>query len=276
MTHSPSTSAPTNYMPTPTLAMPLAVLHALVVTLSLRVQHPTSLSAVPPTILLLILEHLGPRLPFPPALRCPSDWGAEIGLTKILLGSRAPEVGVDLGAIDPARALDGSEPDIAALVLALALLARRRGVFGTRVDGRGVVRRGAHAALLRDGSDVDEWDVDKWDEWDVSWESLADVEAREAQKVAHEAGEEQAGAPGEATPGGGDAYATPPRRERDIPPRVGGYAGDTPPLGQGGEGRDGRDSSVSRPVLAPGAASTRTRARTVLEDKVDGFGLAPI
>ncbi|GMK59782.1 hypothetical protein CspeluHIS016_0803880 [Cutaneotrichosporon spelunceum] len=241
--------------------MPLAVLHALLDTLSLRVQHPTSLFAVPPTLLLLILEHLGPRLPLPSALRCPSDRGAEIELTKILLGSLAPEVGLDLGAIDPARAVDGSEPDIAALVLALALLAHRRGVLGP-------VRRGAHTAPLRD-----EWDVD---EWDVSWESLADVEALEAaREAAHEAGEVQAGPQTELMPVGGAGYATPPPRERGIPPRGAGDAGDTPPLGQERERRDGRDVSAASPVLAPGVVSVRAQARTVLQDIVDELGLAP-
>ncbi|BEJ10633.1 hypothetical protein CspHIS471_0100550 [Cutaneotrichosporon sp. HIS471] len=131
-------------MPTP----PLPVLHALLSSLSLPVRYPSTLAAVPPTLLLLILEHLTPRLSLPPSLRSPRDRNAEIELTKILLGSLAVEVGIDLGAVDPARFVDGSEPDVAALIMALAVVARRQGI------------------QIRLPSEVGE------DECDISWESL--------------------------------------------------------------------------------------------------------
>ncbi len=133
-------------MPTP----PIPVLHALLTSLSLPVRYPSTLAAVPPTLLLLILERQTSRLSLPPELRSPRTRAAEVELTKILVGSLAVEVGMDLGAVDPARLVGGSEPDLAALIMALAVVARRGGV------------------QIRLPSEVEEHDCD------ISWESLDD------------------------------------------------------------------------------------------------------
>lgn len=134
-------------MPTP----PLPVLHALLTALSLpRVLYPSSLGSVPPALLLLVFECLlARRLPLPSSLRSPRTRGAEIELTKIVLGSLADDIlALDLAVVDPARLVDGSEPDIAVVIMALAVAARRRGI------------------AMRLPSEVGE------DECDISWESL--------------------------------------------------------------------------------------------------------
>lgn len=113
-------------MPTP----PLTVLHALLTAIELPSLTPPSLQATPPTLLLLLLDHLHPtgRVPLSPRLRRPSTPHAEIALTKCILGVLSSLLAMDLSAVDPQRAVEGSEADLAVVVMALAVAARRRGV----------------------------------------------------------------------------------------------------------------------------------------------------
>ncbi|RSH81994.1 uncharacterized protein EHS24_008196 [Apiotrichum porosum] len=112
-------------MPTP----PLPVLHALLTALGIPVLPP-ALNCIPPTLLLLILETLlGHRLALSPHLRNPATHDDELELTKCVLGVLADDVlALDLAVVDPGRVCDGSEVDIAVVVMALAVVARRRGV----------------------------------------------------------------------------------------------------------------------------------------------------
>jgi len=110
-------------MPTP----PLKVLHALLTTLSLPITPPT-LSSTTPSLLLLVLESLlGRRLPLSPLQRHPRPDG-EVELAKLVLGVLATELSMDLSVVEPAHVVAGYEGEVGVVVMALAVLARRRGV----------------------------------------------------------------------------------------------------------------------------------------------------
>lgn len=116
-------------MPTP----PLPVLHALLAPLSLpRDSLPQSLKAVSPRLLLALLEALtGTRLSLPPSLRHPRSFDESTGLAKCILGTLADDIlggSIDLSPVDPERVAAGDEVHIAVVVMALAVVARRRGM----------------------------------------------------------------------------------------------------------------------------------------------------
>lgn len=111
-------------MPTP----PLKILHALLSALSLDLPVP-SLSSIPPSLFLLLLETLlERRLDLSPNLRAPISPDDDVELAKCILGVLTPELGMDLSLVDPARVAAGSAVEIGVVVMALAVLARRRGV----------------------------------------------------------------------------------------------------------------------------------------------------
>ncbi|KAK8846817.1 hypothetical protein IAR55_005905 [Kwoniella newhampshirensis] len=112
-------------MPTP----PLPLLHQLLSALRIPVLPP-SLSATPPSLLLIILEAiLGARLPLPHPIRLCQTRQDELAVTKCILGVLADDIlGMDLSIIDPARVVKGKEQEMAVIVMALVVVAKRKGI----------------------------------------------------------------------------------------------------------------------------------------------------
>ncbi len=112
-------------MPTP----PLPLLHQLLDGVHIPI-HPASLSATPPSLLLLILEALlDTRLPLPlPVRRCTTQ-SDELAVVKCILGVLADDVlGLDLSAVDPRRVVNGEEAEMAVIIMALVVMAKRNGL----------------------------------------------------------------------------------------------------------------------------------------------------
>ncbi|ORY27785.1 hypothetical protein BCR39DRAFT_220216 [Naematelia encephala] len=111
-------------MPTP----PLPLLHALLDALNIPVLPPT-LSATSPSLLLLIFETLlEEHLPLSPKVRSCRTLADELSLLKCLLGVLGSDVlGMDLTLVDPSKVVDGCEEEMAVVVMALAVVAKRRG-----------------------------------------------------------------------------------------------------------------------------------------------------
>ncbi|RSH83883.1 hypothetical protein EHS25_005498 [Saitozyma podzolica] len=112
-------------MPTPSLPL----LHQLLHHLGIPVLPP-SLSSTSPSLLLVILEALvDTKLPLPPSTRlCPTQ-DDEVSVVKCILGVLADDIlAMDLTLVDPVRVVQGSELEIAVLVMALAVLAKRQGI----------------------------------------------------------------------------------------------------------------------------------------------------
>jgi hypothetical protein len=112
-------------MPTPSLPL----LHQLLNHLGIPVLPP-SLSSTSPSLLLVILEALvDNKLPLPPSTRLCSTQDDEVSVIKCILGVLADDIlAMDLTIVDPARVVQGSELEIAVLVMALAVLAKRQGI----------------------------------------------------------------------------------------------------------------------------------------------------
>lgn len=106
---------------------PLSVLQALLEALGLPI-NPSTLSSTSPTLLLLLLEKITHRQQIPLSLRRPSTLDDEISLVKCVVGVLATSLSMDLSAVDPSRIVAGSEADIAVVVMALAVAARRRDI----------------------------------------------------------------------------------------------------------------------------------------------------
>lgn len=272
-------------MPTP----PLPVLHALLTALSLPpTVHPSTLASVPPTLLLLVLELLlSHRLPLPSSLRSPRTRNAEIELTKIILGSLADDVlALDLTVVDPVRVIDGSEPDIAVVIMALAVAARRRGV------------------AMRLPSEVGE------DECDISWDSMEGrslLDAQDEAPLKDVEPLEPLRSPVSTAPSSRSPFQTPPRApartasqtngEQDAPTEAIGavdeprdYAPSTSTVPISDEWTTGFDPLARTPsprrTPSPTTSSTwssSSRARswrsagrkTVLQSMIEEFGLSP-
>jgi hypothetical protein len=112
-------------MPTPSLPL----LHQLLHHLGIPVLPP-SLSSTPPSLLLVILEALvDTKLPLPPSTRLCSTQDDEVSAVKCILGVLADDIlAMDLTLVDPIRVVQGSELEIAVIVMALAVLAKRQGI----------------------------------------------------------------------------------------------------------------------------------------------------
>lgn len=112
-------------MPTPSLPL----LHQLLHHLGIPVLPP-SLSSTSPSLLLVILEALvDTKLPLPPSTRLSSTQDDEVSVVKCILGVLAHDIlAMDLTLVDPVRVVQGSDLEIAVLVMALAVLAKRQGI----------------------------------------------------------------------------------------------------------------------------------------------------
>ena len=112
-------------MPTAPLPLFQALLAALNIPLT-----PPSIPAIPPSLLLLTLERiLGTRVPLPAHLRTCASQEDELELVKCLMGVMADdELGMDLTAVDPARVVRGYTDEMCVMIMALVVIAKRRGV----------------------------------------------------------------------------------------------------------------------------------------------------
>jgi hypothetical protein len=112
-------------MPTPSLPL----LHQLLHNLGIPVLPP-SLSSTSPSLLLVILEALvDTKLPLSRSTRLCCTQDDEVSVVKCILGVLADDIlAMDLTLVDPVRVVQGSELEIAVLVMALAVLAKRQGI----------------------------------------------------------------------------------------------------------------------------------------------------
>ena len=110
-------------MPTPILPL----LHALLNSLDISIV-PSSLASTSPSLLLLVLEKiLGSRLPLPTRLRiCTPEH--EVDVVKCILGVLDEELGKDLTIVDPRQVVLGGQEDLGVVIMALTVLARRKGI----------------------------------------------------------------------------------------------------------------------------------------------------
>lgn len=111
-------------MPTP--ALPL--LHQLLQTLHIPI-HPPTLSSISPSLLLLILESLlSQRLQLPKDIRLCVTIDDEVSVIKCLLGVLADDLlGMDLTLVDPRKVVEGSEREMEIVIMALVVVAKRKG-----------------------------------------------------------------------------------------------------------------------------------------------------
>jgi len=88
------------------------------------------LKATSPSLLLLTLETLlNTRLPLPSGIRLCSTPTDEIAVIKCILGVLANDLlAMDLTIIDPVRVQQGGERELEVFVMALAVVAKRKGV----------------------------------------------------------------------------------------------------------------------------------------------------
>ncbi|KAK4689836.1 hypothetical protein P7C73_g274, partial [Tremellales sp. Uapishka_1] len=112
-------------MPTPTLPL----LHQLLRALRIPILPP-SLATTSPSLLLVVLETLlGSKLPLPHPIGLCNTASDELAAIKCILGVLADDVlGMDLTVVDPAKVVEGSEPEMAVVVMALVVVAKRMGV----------------------------------------------------------------------------------------------------------------------------------------------------
>lgn len=104
----------------PTLETLEHLLHLLSLPSSLL---PQRVRETPPSLLQLLLERIqGIRLP---------HLGSEVHTCKLVLGMLALELpDVDLGIVEPLKVVAGDDACLAVAVMALAVLAKRRGLWG--------------------------------------------------------------------------------------------------------------------------------------------------
>lgn len=106
---------------------PLPLLHSLLRALDIPVL-PSTLSATSPSLLLVILETLiESRLPLPQSIRRCDTFTDELAVVKCVLGVLANDLlGMDLAVIQPKHVVEGREEELAVLIMALAVVARRK------------------------------------------------------------------------------------------------------------------------------------------------------
>ena len=151
-------------MPTPTLPL----LHSLLDTLSIPI-HPPSLSSTTPSLLLLILETLlSSRLPLHSSIRQCSSPNDEIAVVKCLLGVLGDdELGMDLTVVDPLRVVYGYPDELGVVIMALVVIAKRRGV---KVD---IPKHSTSWEWATDSAETTETFVDDTLSTDDEWDRLA-------------------------------------------------------------------------------------------------------
>lgn len=112
-------------MPTP----PLPLLHQVLRVLHIPVYPPT-LSSISPSLLLIILETLlSHPIALSKQLRLCETPEAEVCVVKCILGVLADDIlGMDLSLVDPQAVVDGSERELEVLIMAFAVVAKRRGL----------------------------------------------------------------------------------------------------------------------------------------------------
>lgn len=147
-------------MPTP----PLPLFHQLLTALHIPI-NPPSLAAIPPSLLLLTLETiLNTRLPLPHSTRLCQTSGDELVVIKCVLGVLADDIlGMDLSVVDPVNVVRGKEHEMAVMIMALVVAARRRGVHITlpppaKGDRRGDSRLGVEKVSSWLDDDEEDWE----------------------------------------------------------------------------------------------------------------------
>jgi hypothetical protein len=112
-------------MPTPVLPL----LHQLLRLLHIPI-FPPNLSSVSPSLLLILLESLlGHRLDLSPGLRTCETTEAEISVIKCILGVLADDLlAMDLTLVDPRKIVAGAERELEVVVMAYAVVAKRKGL----------------------------------------------------------------------------------------------------------------------------------------------------
>lgn len=112
-------------MPTP----PLPLLHQILRVLHIPVFPPT-LASISPSLLLIVLETLlGHPIALSKQLRLCETPEAEVCVVKCILGVLADDVlGMDLTLVDPQAVVDGGERELEVVIMAFAVIAKRRGL----------------------------------------------------------------------------------------------------------------------------------------------------
>jgi hypothetical protein len=107
----------------------LLLLHQLLCALYIPI-IPSTVSSTSPSLLLIVLETLLKyRLPLPSSIRLCATPDDELAVIKCILGVLADDIlGMDLTVIDPLRVVQGSEAEIAVMIMAMAVIAKRSGV----------------------------------------------------------------------------------------------------------------------------------------------------
>ncbi|OWZ43396.1 hypothetical protein J010_03080 [Cryptococcus neoformans] len=142
-------------MPTP----PLPLFHQLLTALHIPI-HPPSLTAIPPSLLLLTLETiLKTRLPLPHSSRLCQTSDDELVVIKCVLGVLADDIlGMDLSVVDPLNVVRGGEHEMAVMIMALVVAARRRGVHVKLPPRRGNSRMGMEKVSSWLDDDEEDWE----------------------------------------------------------------------------------------------------------------------
>ena len=142
-------------MPTP----PLPLLHQLLRILHVPVYPPT-LHSISPSLLLIILETLiGYPLPLLDGVRACGTPEEEISVIKCILGVLTDDfnLGVGMTLVDPRRVVEGGEREMEVIIMAFAVLAKRRGLVLT-----------IPRAEYEYEHEYDDWEDKGWEEGDNS------------------------------------------------------------------------------------------------------------
>ncbi|WRT64929.1 uncharacterized protein IL334_001869 [Kwoniella shivajii] len=112
---------------------PIILLNSLLSKLGIPIR-PTSLSSIPPSLILLILETvINERIPLPDELRYCESENDELGLIKCILGVMGGDdhLGIDMSIIDPMKIVHGSERELEVVIMCLVVISKRNGI---RID----------------------------------------------------------------------------------------------------------------------------------------------
>jgi hypothetical protein len=132
--------------------------------LGLEIPVP-ALRTCTPSLLLLVFERLAARrLTLGEGVRRPASTDAEVELARAVLSALGAAIGADLSVVDCRALAKGAEGELAAAVMALAVLARRIGVVLDLDEGSVTSRKSRasdssrSASALRSRSLLDEHD----------------------------------------------------------------------------------------------------------------------
>lgn len=154
-------------MPTP----PLPLFHQLLTALRIPITPP-SLAAIPPSLLLLTLEIiLNTRLSLPHSTRLCQTSDDELVVIKCVLGVLADDIlGMDLSVVDPMNVVRGGEHEMAVMIMALVVAARRRGIHVTLPPPAKAVGNGRRCSSKMGVEKVSSW-LDDDDDDEEDWEN---------------------------------------------------------------------------------------------------------